>query len=863
MSGKALESLALLENERAGLLVRVLTEQAKELDAARAQIRELSSEMHALKQEVAILREETRNSNSERASLVAPSVPSIIIRSSGGSIRERRRQVADASPGGPPTEELVIELGSIGSPVEAIGPALALSAAAPEMPPARTAPVSRLAFEPGALDDQNPGASAAKPSVPSGGQGSLHGGQGTAIAAASGQSQGTAPATDGDATAVAAAVGRERDDSEGAITPRWAGTPTPKKTAGRGRGRAFVPHVRKAPTLPPSMAAEPQARLPAAPQSDGTRRPRPVSEPACARSSSDPQNLASSEHQPSPRQPQTPHLAHQPHQNGTPTNHESTNARARNASGRLTTPTASPAAQPASRARAAADAPPPAPAAAAGAEALSGMQPQALRGPLRLVGRALVPPADDEAGGEGGTALASNASPAPVSCIAMSADGRCVVAGLADGRLHLWGRHSRGSSRWVHCVEALASPGDGSDDGAAPVTALALSGNVLLVGVGDGSVRTMRACVDTDGDDSDGGESGEASDGGSDASVGSGTPFVIGELFPLRCFAERCAVVGGMQTGVQCVAIAPPSPRSSATTVDDDEKEDEEDGREWALPAQWAASGGQDHAFCAWHPGTGELLHRERRRGWIMAVSIGKLPATGRPALLVGVANGECALWLGGAAGDAPLSRAVTLQRAKSERGEVFAARLAADASWAVCGTSLGLLQVWHRDATEATAEGGGQAEWQTVAWRGVANEEPHPEPRQQQAPGTTKPAAAISALEWVSGPGGVQAQGSYQELLVVDEEGVLTRWALSRRQDAPLQARLLEVPLRSATDAHNGAHGDEPGASLSPMPPHVGEIHALCVGGDPAVEEVFLATDAGSVRALLAESENGSLVLR
>jgi hypothetical protein len=51
----------------------------------------------------------------------------------------------------------------------------------PEMPPARTSPVSRLAFEPGALDDQNLGASAAKPSVPSGGQGGLHGEPSSAV----------------------------------------------------------------------------------------------------------------------------------------------------------------------------------------------------------------------------------------------------------------------------------------------------------------------------------------------------------------------------------------------------------------------------------------------------------------------------------------------------------------------------------------------------------------------------------------------------------------------------------------------------------------------------------------------------------
>ena len=343
----------------------------------------------------------------------------------------------------------------------------------------------------------------------------------------------------------------------------------------------------------------------------------------------------------------------------------------------------------------------------------------------------------------------------PVTCcLALSADGQCLVSGCEDGSLHLWTRGRAGDSNWGHALTMMAGPEN--DGGDRAVNALALRGTLLLTASGNGAVWAWRAgLLDEEPEDGD-----DEPDG---------------ELYPLRSFQQPPGA-GDDVAGVQCVALPPEgkppgtAPRHSggarATAAESAES------AEWALPRAFAVSGGQDNSLCVWDTETGELLQHEVFKAWVMAVSIGYAP-DGRPLVLSASADGECVVWqarrhvgqlahLSGS--EPPLERCRVLHARPKGRlvRTVRAAKLSADGAHAALGFDDGTLLVWDGLAgreVDRRSRGSG------------AGEKPY---ATKLPPSEGGSAAAVGALEWRGGEIGGDAKA---ELVVGAESGEVMRW--------------------------------------------------------------------------------------
>lgn len=292
-----------------------------------------------------------------------------------------------------------------------------------------------------------------------------------------------------------------------------------------------------------------------------------------------------------------------------------------------------------------------------------------------------------------------------VSCVVISSDACCLVAGTSDGKLHMWVRpEPHASHGWRHVANVVTV------EGAAPlVNALAMWGSLLLAGGSDGAVRAWR-CRALAADHMQPG----------------------GELYVLRTFGARCAIdARGMQMGVQSIALPPVRFFSDETSREELLKNAAASCEERLLPSCWAVTGGQDGALCVWDVDTGELVQRELLGGsttkkgkpkkghvapWVMSVAIahGGL-GKASPLVLSACASGEVLLWTatsiisGGAVAMSPLVITRRLQAALPSMLAVggtpkpppmlLVAALSADGTRAAIGLSDGVLRVW--DAKE------------------------------------------------------------------------------------------------------------------------------------------------------------------
>ena len=148
------------------------------------------------------------------------------------------------------------------------------------------------------------------------------------------------------------------------------------------------------------------------------------------------------------------------------------------------------------------------------------------------------------------------------------------------------------------------------------------------------------------------------------------------ELYPLRCFDGRCAVVNGVQAGVQCVALPPQDNGASSELAE----------WPWAVPRQFAASGGQDGLLRIWDVESGAELQKIRfgpkvkksgkaKKGvsgcWVTGVALARpRDACSRPLAFSGSSDGAVVIWAACSVEDSSAAPSSFFSQAMGARSE-------------------------------------------------------------------------------------------------------------------------------------------------------------------------------------------------
>ena len=725
MSSASPEELLSQVADRESSLVTLLTQQQQQIANALAQIANLhtavaslTSTVHAQATEISDLKATVRNSESlgtpdstPRGLMTPPAsqTPSIIIRSVTGGLRARRRNDPDG--GDEAIEELVIELGTTNSAssrsVESEGssdsiarPIAPALAAAAARPSPTPPPPTPLVGQSEAPSQATHAKMPRSRSPPR---------------AISTESPAPAPAPAAKVVAFAGVTDdapmRQPSSSSASTTPpdsadagpvniRWAGTPTPNDLKG-----ARKPPREFVSHKPKGPTLPRSLQKDATPTATATTRSAPPPTPVARQAAPSPPAPA-----PTPQAPRTP------------------------------------------------PPPPPTPAApaASGGDGAPHFAVAAATSALHQTYRLQVPAT--------GFGHAADSALPVASCVAMGSDGRCVIAGFDDGKLHMWGRgRATPSCKFVHCREIYSSPfADGSASSA--VYDLAFRGNLLLTANADGYVRAVRAHVDEDKEEEEEGDDDEPLE-----------PDV--DFYMLRAMDECTETVRNEQSAVACVAL-PPEPTTPCHTSGDGA-----DAAHGALPPSWGVSGGFDGYLYVWDIDSADCLQktplganmlqtkskRKPRLPYVVGVSIGMAAAHGgqpvaRPVVLSANAEGELTLWVPSAGAKAGpdggvLVRLVQLREAGGLSAAMQTARMSADATAVAAGFADGALSVWTAAATSKFAP-----EANALDLRG--------------APAAGVEGVGVSSLCWraVGAPGSA-APGL--ELLAGSEGGECERWTL------------------------------------------------------------------------------------
>ncbi|KAL1524426.1 hypothetical protein AB1Y20_019321 [Prymnesium parvum] len=333
----------------------------------------------------------------------------------------------------------------------------------------------------------------------------------------------------------------------------------------------------------------------------------------------------------------------------------------------------------------------------------------------------------------------------PISSVALSSNGLCMVSGCADGNLQLWARSSA-QGEWSRSLRSIACRAAGEGDVAhgPEVNALCLRGSLLISGAADGAVKAWRAEV-------------QVSDAGRTEPV----------LYLLRTLKDE---QGGHATGKEVMSVAMPGEESSAGSAD----------------AKWAASGAQDGHICIWDVSHASVRQRLKLKNWVMALDVATVSAdsvdaeamggAGHVVLLSGCFDGGCHLW-----------------RAEIERvqGQDY---LAGFTKWRVLSQPAqfeGMLSVCLCASRGLAAAGSNDG---TIrVWRVASGSDgPFVSHRAAQK--------GICALQW---------RGSTaEELLAGSEDGVCSRWiveAASLRQRQAVEVHQ-QVEVMALACTENGA---------------------------------------------------------
>jgi hypothetical protein len=419
---------------------------------------------------------------------------------------------------------------------------------------------------------------------------------------------------------------------------------------------------------------------------------------------------------------------------------------------------------------------------------------------------------------------------ARTTSLVLSDDGRCLVTGSEDGKLHLWVRGGRHCALWRHSITVMACPlrtGPAREDDDLAVSALAMRGTLLLSGASDGIVRAWRCGLELDLDGRDHNEEYEGEDKDEDeddeylASMGELLPlhpFERGDLFTSRVGSSASANASAAPSDVAIQSLALP-PLADVTLAHVGGGGGDGGGGgggvewalppkcecEWALPPKWAVSGGMDGALCVWETQGGECLQREvhRNASAVMAVSTGISRVDGRPLVMSASADGDVILWqasrhmpelaigvdLRRSFGEGPLEKACLL-RARAATPQLYCARLSADGAFAAAGFGDGTLLLWDIDGLRGPD---GSLSVNVNGPGGSLSGCAAPCAKRSLAEQGTELLPGVGSLEWRGSPAAV---GRARELTVGSVGGVCSRWTVTPTGTGGAATLMLEQEL-------------------------------------------------------------------